>query len=114
MPRAGLDFTRSSPVAKNPLERWPRVQILGEILIPGRQDNSERNTNPAIRSANLIVAPLIFFPKFDKEQRKATRAERKDGYSGFCVANLANAISVHGLGNCTAEALRSRRRGSRK
>jgi len=36
------------------------------------------------------------------------------GYSGFWVAKLANAISVQGLGNCTAEALRSRRRGSRK
>ncbi len=26
------------------------------------------------------------------------------GSSGFCVANLANAISVQGLGDCTAEA----------
>ena len=29
------------------------------------------------------------------------------GSSGFPVANLANAISVQGLGNCTAEARRS-------
>jgi len=52
------------------------------------------------------------------------------GYSGFCAVNLANAISVQELGNCTAEArlpgglpvdqqtggqaLRSRRRGRRK
>jgi hypothetical protein len=27
-----------------------------------------------------------------------------NGYSGFCVANLANAISLQGLGSCTAEA----------
>jgi len=40
-------------------------------LIPGRQDNSERNTNPVIRSADLIVAPLIFFLKTDKELRIA-------------------------------------------
>jgi hypothetical protein len=49
-----------------------------EILIPGRQDNSERNTKPVIRSTDLIVAPLIFFPKIDKELRKAIRAKRND------------------------------------
>jgi hypothetical protein len=30
------------------------------------------------------------------------------GSSGFCVANLANTISMQRLGDCTAEALRSR------
>jgi uncharacterized DUF497 family protein len=29
-----------------------------EILIPGRQDKSERTTSPEIRSADLIVAPF--------------------------------------------------------
>jgi len=36
------------------------------------------------------------------------------GYLGFRVTNLAKTISVQGLGDCTAEALRSQRRGSRK
>jgi hypothetical protein len=46
-------------------------------LIPGRQDNSARNTNPVIRSADLIVAPLIFFPKIDKELRVASEKTRE-------------------------------------
>jgi hypothetical protein len=47
-----------------------------EILIPGRQDKSERNTNPVIRSADLIVAPRIFFPKIDKELRVVSKEGR--------------------------------------
>ena len=42
-----------------------------EILIPWRQDNSERNINPVIRSADLSVAPLIFYSEIDQELRVA-------------------------------------------
>jgi len=37
---------------------------------------------------------------------------KKFGSSGFCVANLVNAISVQRLGDCTAEALRARRKSA--
>ena len=55
---------------------WVRAVTTGpnfgfEIFVPRRQDRSERTINPGIRSADLIVAPLIFFPKIDKELREA-------------------------------------------
>ena len=42
-----------------------------EMIIPGRQDNSERKFNPVIRSADLSVAPLIFYSEIDQELRVA-------------------------------------------
>jgi hypothetical protein len=43
---------------------WVRAVTTGpktglEILVPGRQDKSDRTINPVIRSADLIVAPLF-------------------------------------------------------
>ena len=50
-----------------------------EILIPGRQDKSEWTLNPEIRSANLIVAPLITNPNFIKERLLSLTKRRRNG-----------------------------------
>ena len=63
-----------------------------EILIPGRQDNSERNKNPEIRSADLIVAPLFLSNKKNstarsRPQRTNRQPKRRDfrKYRNHCL-----------------------------
>jgi hypothetical protein len=44
-----------------------------EILVPGRQDKSERTIYPGIRSADLIVAPLFYSNQAPDTRRTTIR-----------------------------------------
>jgi hypothetical protein len=92
------------------VRRQTRGAVDGEIDDQGREgehaDEGGKQADDGEQAVQLFIAGDIFF-----------EIGHFSGASGFRVGNCANAMLDCGdatLGDCTAEALRSRRRGNRK